>query len=302
MRSLVALILVLTTSLAARGDEPLRWKLKKGQTLRYRSTTRLIINTETLGRPRDLFDSTSTQEMTLRVRNADSAGIAEIEQTVDRVVENLVDEGVDKKFDSHLNGDQSVDKQTAARHRARVGVPVLVKMDASGEIREITWPKEALEAYRNATGLEMLMKGSDRDTINISSIVRSLPVSFPERAVADGGSWKFVTKAKHASSPDVELDRITIFRYEGTKDGIARITVEHKAEMTKGKLEPSIMGSGLIRFDTAEGILRDIEMKGSDKVVQMLNGVVVTSTSEMRNKSELIPPDAKTEPPKATTP
>lgn len=296
MRILMPVLLFFAFLAPARAEGTLRWKLKKGQTLHYRTTQRQISSYEFVDGKTELFDMTTTLDITLRVRNVDSAGVAEVEKSVDRVVQYRMERGEDRAFDSNLEGDQGVGKRMAQLLRARVGVPVIVTMDPRGEIRQITLSQEALEAYRNAMVRPIPAQGADRDVINAASIVQSPPIWLPEGDVAVGDSWKFVTKLKNPRDPNGDLDRITSFRYEGTEDGLARIAGEAKFKRINGKLEPASMGSGLIRFDTSAGVLRDVETKGSFKFPEVpLIGESV-STTELHFRSELISSDVRSEP------
>lgn len=286
MRILVSTLFFLAFLAPARADEMLRWKLKKGQTLRYRTTTRYNQAHEGGPIPDEANELQFIEDLTLRVKNVDDAGIAEIEVTLDRARRKTNLRGVKSEYDSAQEKDEAARPDAAAKGPLGLGVPILVKMDPRGELHEITWPKEVFEGFeKNGT---LPLHGNDRNRINITSLVHSEPVVLPEKQVALGESWTLTIRRDHPTSLDVGVDYLTVYRYKESRDGLALIATDKK-KVLRGALGADTQCFGLIHFDPVAGILRDVETRETNvRVRKRKDGSVETSSSVIHIRSELI--------------
>ncbi len=285
MRVLLAALLFLTAVAPARAEETLRWKLHKGQTLRYRTTRHVNQTSEMQPGQREVNEINVIEDLILRVKNVDGAGIADVEVTVDRFRRKTNLRGVKAEYDSRQEKDEGV-KPNAPRE---LGVPVHVLMDSRGEIREIRWPKETLERIEN-DGRASPLHGTDRDRINTSSLLRSTPVVLPEREVMPGESWTFTIQLKSRGNPNIgSTDYINTYRYVETRDGLARIEIDQKRIPNGLRPAGTTQCVGLIHFDPVVGILRDAETREQTVNARPReNGFVETSGTIMLNRSELV--------------
>ncbi len=285
MRMVLAALLILSAVAPARADETLRWKLRKGQTLRYRSTSHVNQADEKRPGQIEANEMDFIEDLTLRVKDVDSAGVVDVEVTVDRFRSKTNLRGVKAEYDSR----EGKGEKAAPDAPRELGVPIHVFMDPRGEIREIRWPKEALERIKNDP-VPPQSQGTDRDRINASSILRSNSVVLPEREVKPGESWIFTIQQKYPGNANIRsVDYISTYRYEETRDGLARIAIDRK-RIPNGFQEPvTTQCVGLIRFDPVAGILRDVETRDQTVVaLPRANGFVRTSSTITHNRSELV--------------
>ena len=246
---------------AARGDEPLRWKFSKGQTIHYTMTQKTLSKTEAGGQKGEFTQNQDT-DMTWKITKVDASGNAEMDQTIDRIVLTTTGPAGEMKVDTKTepgpeeNGPIGM---AAKVLRGMVGSPFHMKMSVQGDISDVTVPPKVLEALKGlgpAFGAMFSEEGIKRMTGQATIVL-------PEKAVAKGYTWK---SNKSLPMPFGTMLLDSTYTYEGPEGPIARIGVAVKSDIKpseNGTMSVKLVssdGKGEYRFDPKAGMLRNSEM------------------------------------------
>jgi Family of unknown function (DUF6263) len=285
------LAVVLCAASTARGEERLRWKLNKGQTLRYRATAQNTFMSEmVVGRPERTIERT-THEILLRVQDVDPSGVAEVERTQERLIFKRNRQNTEVSFDSKIDGNQGLDPRLAASFRARTGRPIRVKIDARGDVSLIEVSQGIRDELGRMSNVAVEREFAD-DALQAMILMQAAPIWFPEGPVESGKSWDRASKVHVAATKYIRTKSMA-YTCEEIQHGIARIAAVSKVTMTPDG-EPADLNSrpshtGLIHFDMNAGVLRDSETRTvSITTRQYADRIPVTTTIESTSKTELI--------------
>jgi hypothetical protein len=249
--------------------EPLRWKFKVGDTLRFSIEQKMIMDTKGMGIERR-SNRTSTLEFAWKILSVGAGGEAEISHKTERIRMTAQEPAyVPFEFDSAATKEPPAGFEALVRLlKAEVGAEFTFMMKPTGEITDIKVPEGTLKRLREAAppgapGAELSEK-SLKDTL-----LQSSPPSFPEDAVEQGKSW--TTKPSRVPLPPFAMlvvDRT--FTYQGPdprSPGLVLIGID-----TAAKVEP-IEGSDV------KATIRKQEGKGSMTVDSQAGRVVKTQLS-----------------------
>lgn len=174
----------------AAADEPLRWKFKDGETLRFSVEQKMMMDTRGMGITHK-SNRSQTIDFSWTVLSTGTGGEAEIRHRVERVrlrVESPPYMPFD--FDSAATKDPQPGFEAESRQlKAQVGVEFIFKMKPTGEIADIKVPEETLKRLRDSAPAGA--PGADISEKSIKeTLLQASPPSFPENALAPGQSWK----------------------------------------------------------------------------------------------------------------
>jgi hypothetical protein len=271
------LVVILSAGSTARGEETLRWKLKKGQTLTYQRTLEgKHVSEVVVGQP-ETQANTDILEMSFHVKDVDNSGVADIERTITRRIYKTKTARLAQHFDSKTNEYVGPNPKMAASLSEDVGKPYEIKMSDRGEILQ----DDTIPGRTEKGAPTRPADGQSTDVINSASILRGIPIRFPLEPVEKGMSWTI--NVKLGGQRDVIAGRafMTTYTYEGVHDGVARIAFVNKDVLDAQSKHPHPIGttSGFIDFDVSAGIPRDVQTKTTTNLKrQRADGIVVTST------------------------
>ena len=149
----LALCIFNLAALSAPGSaraEGLRWKLKAGEELHYVTQRKIDGKLDFSGAPID-FKTGLVFDTTWKVKSVSADGIAEVEQTVDRLqfsMESPLGGALNydsKKPDS--GGDSPIWQQLEPLVTALVGQPIGMKVTPSGKVTDIQLPAKLTEQF-----------------------------------------------------------------------------------------------------------------------------------------------------------
>jgi hypothetical protein len=190
-----AVLLVLAASIlggstsGVAAAEPMRWKFKEGDTLRFSIEQKMVMDTKGMGIERK-SNRTSTLELAWKVLSVGPGGEAEINHRTERVRMRAEEPPyMPFEFDSATAKEAQPGFEALTRLlKAEVGAAFTFKMKPSGEIIDIKVPEETLKQLREAAppggpGADLSEK-SLKDTL-----LQASPPSFPENALEPGKTW-----------------------------------------------------------------------------------------------------------------
>ncbi len=258
-------IISLTLSVAvhaARGDEPLRWKFTKDQSIHYTMTQKTLSKTEAGGQKLEFTQNQDT-DMTWKITKVDASGNAEMDQTIDRIVLTTTGPAGEMKVDTKTepgpeeNGPIGM---AAKVLRGMVGSPFHMKMSVQGDISDVTVPPESargLEKSWPRLWRHVLGRGYQADDrsghdrlARESRHQRATPGSRTRayRCLSARCSWTALTPTKALKVPLLG----SVSCQESTSSHPKTQTMSVKLVSSDGK--------GEYRFDPKAGMLRESEM------------------------------------------
>jgi len=209
LRRLPALALIVTVGLAsswsARAAEPLTWKFKEGEVIRYK----LVQKTETKMKAGGREGGSKVEQISdvrWNVKAVSPEGLAQMTQTIDRVQVTMDTPGQPQfKFDSDAKDapqEGQLAAQLAPMFKALAGFECSLTMDSRGRIDNIKIPKETIDALRGSLlgqATNLFTEEGMKNMIGQSSLV--LPATAEE--TLPGKSW-----TDHAKVPVANLGTI----------------------------------------------------------------------------------------------
>jgi hypothetical protein len=253
----------------AGADEPLRWKFKNGETMRFSVERKMTMDTKGMGIERKSTRS-DTLDFSWTVLSAAPGGEAEIRHKIERIRLRAEEPPyMPLEFDSASTKDPQPGFEAITKQlKAEAGAEFIFKMKPTGEITDIKVPEETLKKLRDsapagAPGGEISEKALKE------TLLQSSPPSFPEDVLARGQSWKG-RPAREPLPPFAALLVDRTFTYQGPDPQAPnRLLVGIE---TAVKLEP-------IEGADAKATIRKQEGKGSMTVDAQAGRVVSTRQS-----------------------
>lgn len=196
LRRLSALALILTVGLAsssssARAAEPLTWKFKEGETIRYKLVQKTE-NTMKAGGREGGSKVEQISDVRWDVKSVSSDGLAQMTQTIDRVRVTMETPGQPTfKFDSDAADgphEGPLAAQLAPMFKALAGFECSLTMNPRGKIDNVKIPEETIKALSGSAlgqATHLFSEEGMRDMISQSSLV--LPPTADE--TLPGKSW-----------------------------------------------------------------------------------------------------------------
>jgi hypothetical protein len=254
----------------------LRYKFKRGETLRWEVEHRAEVRTTVSGTTQTA-ETTTTSVKNWKVTDVDSNGAATFLYSVDSVdMRQKLTGRQEVRFNSKTDKDPPAGFQDAAKS---VGVPLTTfTMDPAGKILD------------------------RREHVNREATQSTHPsVPLPEEAVPVGHKWS-LTYEINATAKDRSIKKVQMrqqMTLDDVKNGIAVISVETQI-LSPVRQDPTIEAqlvqsesSGKIRFDIDSGRIASLQ-SDLDKHVVGFQGPTSSLHCTTRFGEKLLPPEEKT--------
>lgn len=253
----IAIAVVLAWALlrpgVAAADEPLRWKFRAGETLRFSIEQKMTMDTKAMGVDRK-SNRTHTLDFSWKVLSVAATGEAEISHRTERIRMKAEEPPyLPFDFDSATAKDPQAGFEGLTKMlKSEVGAEFTFRMKPNGEIVDVKIPEATLKQFRDAApttgpGSEVTEK-SLKETL-----LQSSPPSFPEQPLEVGKTWTS-PPSRVPLPPAATLIMERTFTYQGpdpNAPNLLRVGIE-----TAAKLEP-------IGGTEAKATIRKQEGKGS---------------------------------------
>ena len=274
--SLLVVSVLTLVATAARGDEPLRWKFNKGQTLRYTLTQKVRSKSEVSGKTFEVLQNQET-DMTWKVTDVDASGNAEMDQIMDRILVTVTGPGNETKIDTKTEPAAEEPPQLKIL-RSLIGNPIHMKMSVRGDISGVTVSPKILEAFKSfsspAGGGAMFSEDWIKKTTSQATIV------LPEGPLVKGYTWK---SNKSQPWPFGTIVLETTYTFEGLSGAEDRIGMVVNADIKGTPESPAKIkmlssdGKGVVRFDPKAGTLRGSELNLKMTMQITVNGQAINT-------------------------
>jgi hypothetical protein len=282
----------------AGADEPLRWKFKEGETLRFSIEQKMMMDTKGMGIERK-SNRTHTLEFIWKVLSVGPGGEAEINHRTERIRMRAEEPPyMPFDFDSATSKEPPPGFEALARLlKAEVGAEFTFKIKPTGEIVDIKVPEETLKRLREAAppggpGAEISEK-SLKETL-----LQASPPSFPEGPLEPGKSWTTkparvplppfamltVDRTFTYQGPDPKSPNLLLVRIDSTAkiEPIEGSDVKAAIRKQEGKGSMSIDGQAGRVVSTRLGLKLDIAVTAG-------TGQVIEQSSETSSSMTLLP-------------
>jgi hypothetical protein len=238
------------TPAAAVEDVRLVWKLKEGETLRYRIAQDSHQVTEGMGNFET--DANGAQVVRETVKSVGADGTAKLECSWEALrIKMSVPMGGDMEFDSTRTEDASTSGPLKGLGKV-VGATFLMELKADGEVASISGVTDAFsKAFPDSDAGSKMAKSLVGRMFNDEGMRRTMQSAFlPEKAVAQGATWKH--DASYVLPSLGELKVHFDYSFAGTEDAgggsCAKLAV--KTGISFGNVKPDFSGSPMMeRFD-----------------------------------------------------
>jgi hypothetical protein len=261
----------------ARADEPLRWKLTKGETLRYRRVQERPV-TNTVGTREVKTQTNRTTDLSLTVTDVDAKGVASVSMKITRLrVSKKMPTG-EGSFDTDAPEKAIGDvKQIAPGAKLLAGTEYSFQLTPQGKVEKFELTAATKEKFKAAPGL---------DDKTLKLLVPTLPV--PDGTVSRDQEWTQADSLSIPSIGELKLDRK--YKYLGEKplDGVTlpevRSTIAVDLKAAKGPLANAQIDDwtheGTYRFDRKQGRLVSQKDVGRMTMTVKANGQSIPSVAE----------------------
>jgi hypothetical protein len=272
------------TAGSAAAATTLRWKFKQGQTIYYEMQQDMEMAMNMQGRE---FKTSTSQvmDMTWRVAAVNSDGTCEMRQTFERIRFTMEGPTGRVEYDSSQaeKPDDPVLNMVAPMFEALVGADFTMKMDALGNVSNVTMPEKFRAQLANNPAGQMTGMNED----SMKQMLQQAALVLPEKPVAQNDTWNSALAVEMPFGVMKSNNQMTYLGPESSgskkfeKIGIAsQVTLEPKAD---SPLEINISKqniSGTVQFDNAAGYVEGTTMQqemvmeinaGGQKLEQVVN-------------------------------
>jgi hypothetical protein len=290
----------------ASAQEPLRWKLEKGEKLEYDTDHEKVMTIK--GTPQGDVSVTTRQQtdMSWEVVDVNEAGDATIRQKVDRVQLKMSAPGQTLEYDSDAKeapvGNAAM---VAGMFDAMRKGEFELTLSARGELKDAKIPDELMAAFKSHP--QAAQFGALMTPVAIQKMMMQDLLVLPEKALAEGETWD--TKTEIDIPAAGKQSEETTYKYVGTKeiDGKtnAVITAERKmgfakAENQAGQVEIKEQSfSGEALFDVNEGRLNTSKFTQSVTTVTNASGQTIEQKIDQTSSVTVAPAGAAASAPTA---
>jgi hypothetical protein len=273
--ALLAIPLCTATANTAAGAEPLSWKFKSGETLRYTMVQETSQGMKAMGQE---FKTNMNQTVNLHwtVKNVAGDGSAELSQTIDRVRTKVDAPGNTFEYDSESG--KAPEGQIATLLtpllKSLVGAEFTFKMNGRGELRDIKVPQKLIDSLRQAG--PAAAAGGMFSEDGLKNLISQSSLALPGEAVEKGKTWKQQSRVPLPMIGTMVMDKTYTYQGPDSKSpGLLQISLD-----TKVSLEPaadsnvavkisSQKGEGEFSFDSQAG--RIVSSRVNDKLQMSLS-------------------------------
>jgi hypothetical protein len=282
----------------ARSQEILRWKLKAGDVLKYKTEQKEVLSVK----GSTLRERKQTRIQTIHyswsVKQVSNDGLAEILQRVDRLSMRVeAPPFMPFEFDSTKpEADVPEPFEAEARQlKATIGAEFLFKMRPSGEIADIKISEATLKKLRDAlpapdaAGQAALSEQGLKDML-----MQSSPPPFPQTPLEPGKSWSSKPAKLSVPQGSLVMDKVFTFQGPDPKDPkLMLIGMEGRVALEPGENVTAKIraqeGKGSLVFDTEAG--RIVNSRGTQKTEMLMSsmGQEIDQTTEMTSTMTFVP-------------
>jgi hypothetical protein len=304
-RSIVcsSLAVVLLSAATAEAQTTLRWKFKPGDKLTYvteQSTTSVgnVMGME--------FETKMTQltDMTWSVKSVDSQGVADMVQIIERIRMNMETPFGNFDYDSKENKpiEGPFGDAVGPVLGAMAGAEVSLKMDATGDIRDIKFPEKVLESVKDNPALAQFGQMFTEDGLKQMVQGGAGGVgAFPKSAISKGETWEKKAEMKMPAIGTMVIATSSTYAGPDSRDGTKIEKIELKMNQT---IEPAPGGmfeikitsqdsKGAAYFDNAAGRLLAQEMNQKMKMQIDVMGNTIEQEVDTTISIKLVPGGSK---------
>ncbi len=285
--SCLAVAMVLCAAARANAaDTTLRWKFVAGQKFVYGMTQKTAITSHAMDKKVEMT-ITQTMDMTWEIKSVGTDGTAQMMQTIDRLKLDMNGPAGNLALDTADAQDpQGVPEQTTKMIRAIAGSPFTSKVSERGEFLDVKLPPKLLKAFEEAGPMATMFGGDE----GLKKLFEQLMPIFPEKAIAQGKSWKGVRKMPMGLGSMTINMTYTLEAPEGSEQNIgvdAKVEIEPtKDAPVELKLTAQEM-KGHYRFDNTAGILKSTDVVQKMTMTVNANGQQIDQDIESTVKLEL---------------
>lgn len=261
----------------ARADEPLVWKLAKGETLRYRRIQERPV-TNTVGEREVRSQTDRTTDLTLTVTAVDAKGTADVTMKITRMKIKKTSPRGDAEFDSNdpkpATGEA---QQLAETTRLLVGSEFAFKLTPQGAVENFELSAATKEKFKAIPAL---------DAKSMQLLVPTIPV--PVGAVSVNQEWTRADKLNLPGVGELKIDRK--YKYLGPKvaEGLTQpeIGATLGVDLAQAKSPTAQVQiddwthEGTIRFDRKSGRLLSQKDKGRMKMTVKAGGQTIPTVGD----------------------
>jgi hypothetical protein len=223
--------------------EPLRWKFKAGESIRYSMVQEISQETRDPGRALKLTMN-QTVDLHWSVKSVADDGVADMTWTIDRVRAKVSGPEGGFEFDSQTGKDPEgpLGAQVGPLVKPLVGAEFSLKMNGRGEYRDVKVPPKVVESLRQAG------PGASAGVVDpeegLKNMINQANLILPETALKPGTTWSKQSRSAMPMLGTMVWDRL--FTFEGpdpTATELRRISME-----TKVSLEPAADSNVVVKI------------------------------------------------------
>ena len=270
----------------------LRWKLQPGETLRYESAQ------TTTSRFKDPTGQEVTQTLTLtldltwKVKEVDSAGVATLTQTIDRIRTTAAMPFGKFSYDSKENGDAS--SPAGPIFKMLIGAEFTFKLNPMGEMSDIQLAEKLVNSLRSdkdAPGAQ-----GQFSEAGLKNMLVQMGLILPATATEVGQTWN--RKVSIPAGPAGESREVEqYYTYRGPQPGDKPLeVVAMSTEFPPIPPDPNVPvtitkqdASGSFQFDNQAGRISSSEVIEKAELTGQIQGQAITQSNETITKMTLQP-------------
>ncbi len=271
----LALVTVSTTAAESRGQETLRWKFSRGDTLNYTVQQKMDTSVKIGGMD---VASSMNQKMgmvwtVLEVGASDDIVMTQVIDRIQMRMENAQTGAIDFDTQNATPPDNPLARAMGDTFSNIVGKEFTVSMKPTGKVDNVTIPKALLDAIRsNAAGLPGTL-----DEESLKQLMRQTAITLPDQAVSPGDSW---TTSQKMEFPFGTMQLSPTMTYRGRESGtnlgiidfVPSVTLQPKKNAQVSVALKSSEGVGRVKFDIDNGRVQSMQMQMTMGMVSEAQG------------------------------
>lgn len=250
-------VAVLTTSVAASGQEPLRWKFEKGAKYNYDMIQDMTIGSTGGAGGAQNVAMHQELKMTWDVQDVTTEGDALIQQKIDAVkmkMELPPPVGAIEYDSTSEQPPAGPAAMLAPMYQAMMKGSFLITMSPRGEIKDVKIPEELVTALKNSPGAAAM--GDMASAEGFKKMISQGSLVLPEAAPKEGEEWSTKVEVNNPAAGKQVVE--TVYKYLGTNEveGVTYAKFQPKVTMNFEGAQVKISqqeSDGEILFNVAEG-------------------------------------------------
>jgi hypothetical protein len=246
------LLAVLATSVGAappaQGADPLRWKFKPGEMLRYTMVQETVQGVKAGGQEVKT-NLNQTVNMHWEVKSVSSDGVAQMSQTIDHVRMKVDGAGNSFEFDSATSKvpEGQIAGLLVPLLKALVGAEFTLKMNARGELSDVKVPQKLIDSLRQAS--PAATAGGMFSEDGLKNLISQSSLALPEGTLEKGKTWTNQSRLPIPMVGTMVMDKRYTFEGPDPKAaGLLQISLE-----TKMNLEQAADSNVAVKITSHDG-------------------------------------------------